>query len=268
MQKKIDDCAEALNQLSNTLGKFVDILENLNEMGKMGYLSNRNLNLQICSDYEEKSNTIFDRQFVMNQEHYEHVLKYHYKRSFYMVIINASGEILFEKNNGLLLLLSKVYRGGFLCKENIVSNSDIYKEYILDKIWQNWREIINVRFGLESGVVVSQNDITRVFSLSMNEVRKIEKMSIHRVRRCLEKVIRKKSNGRIERERKNILLTIGEKESKEIRIEPISCKLVDFMKKREISNLKEIDSYMGQLSQYGLLDEAVKLQSLTQKRNV
>lgn len=253
MNNPVDELSEEMKKLCNSLEKLTNMINAFSCAVDQGVGKEKTLNIL------EKQENIYDKQFVLNTMHYENVMTYHRERRFYMVALKDNEIFSFEKNNGLLLLLNKVYRGGFDCKEDILFNSSCYVDYIVKCIQDNWKEIIKIRFGLDGGIVLSQDEIKRVFCTSLSEVRDIECRCINRLRRQLKRVRHLKGEGRHERKVENVLLTISDYQCDLIRIEPVSCKLVDLMNKNKLETFRDLESNYELLKKYGVEEETIKL---------
>lgn len=249
----------SVDELSEEMKKLCNSLENLTNMiNAFSYAVDR-VGKEKTFNILENQENIYNKQFVLNTMHYENVMTYHRERRFYMVALKDNEIFSIEKNNGLLLLLSKVYRGGFNCKEDILFNPSCYVDYIVNCIEDNWKEIIKIRFGLDGKIVLSQDEIRRVFCTSLSEVRDIEYRCTNRLRRILKRVRYLRAEGRRERKVENILLSISDYQCDIIRIEPVSCKLVDLMTKNKLETFRDLESNYELLKKYGVEEDVIKL---------
>lgn len=251
-----DDSLEAMNKLNDNLSEVKDMIERMTEMAKGGCLAKESHQKQSNCYDDEMLASIYSKEYEMNYKCYYYVQKNQCMRRDYMVVIEKNGGYNLIGNNGLLLFLSKVYAGGFECRKDIIYNPKKYKDYIMDKIHENWRTLIEVRFGFGTGIVISQNDVAKIFNTTMHEVREIEERSVYRIKKTSIRRARHDRQGQIIREKEDKLLSLGDEKYDIVQIEPISCELVDFMEKHKICNLKELDNHDCLLNKYGLKEEA------------
>lgn len=250
-----DDYMKSMNELCGSLEKLTSTLETMTYMAENGLLQPKQ-----TVEYKEESPDIFEKKYGINQEYYEHTLERINPRRFYMMALKNKNEIFsLKKNDGMLLFLSKIYMGGFECKEDLLLEPSCYVEYLIDSITENWRDIIVLRFGLNGKMVLPQESIANVFCTSMGEIRNIESKCVYKLRRQLIKFRRCRINGVVERSKENLLLSITDKESEILRVEPISCKLADIIQKYEIRTIYDLKNMEDINQKFGLTEEVNKL---------
>ena len=172
-----DDYMKSMNELCRSLEKLTSTLETMTYMAENGLLQPKQ-----TVEYKEECPDIFEKKYGINQEYYEHTLERINPRRFYMMALKNKNEIFsLKKNDGMLLFLSKIYRGGFECKEDLLLEPSCYAEYLIDSIRENWRDIIVLRFGLNGKMVLPQERIANVFCTSMGEIRNIENIGVQGV---------------------------------------------------------------------------------------